>query len=515
VNITYLIDRAAIETPDAPAILYDEGAAVDWATLVGRIGRLAAALATRGIGASDRIALLAPNRPAFLEILLATARLGAVIVPLNYRLAPAELRFQLEDADCALWFVDAEFAEPAAETGIDLPAVTVGPGEQAGELDAMIEGAPAALDLTPVAPDHPLGIFYTGGTTGLPKGVVLTHQNMLSNATHIAPRLGHSPNDVHLHAGPMFHLADLAGIFGQLLGGGAHCFLPKFEPEGLFAAIERLRVTTTTLAPTMLDMALRGRVAEAHDLSSLRLILYGGSPITDAVLARAFEAFSCDIVQGYGQTEATQTITLMPAEDHRRAAEEPALLRSCGKPIDGVQVRIAGPDGATVAEGEIGEVLVRGPTVMKEYWRRKEETAQALAGGWLHTGDLARRDASGYLYLVDRRKDMIVTGAENVFSTEVENALASHPDVVEVAVVGVPDERYGERVHAVVVLARGAPGRGTDEAVLQAHCREQIGGYKIPRSFEFIAELPKSAAGKIRKAELRAPHWEGHGRQVG
>ena len=509
-NISYLIDRSAVERPEAPALLPDEGAPVTWAALAGRIGRLAAALAARGIRPGDRVALLAPNGAAFLETLMAAARIGAVIVPLNYRLSAAELEFQMSDAECALWFVDQGFAELAAATGIDIPTVAMGP--DGGEQAAMIEGAAEAVDLAPVAPDHTLGIFYTGGTTGLPKGVMLTHRNMLSNATHLAPRMAHGPGDIHLHAAPMFHLADLGSTFAQLLAGGAHCFLPRFDAEGVTEAVERHRVTTIGLPPTMLDMALRGDACERRDLSSLRRINYGGSPITDAVLKRAFEVLPCELMQGYGQTEATQVITLLPPEDHRRAVERPELLRTCGKPVDGVQVIIGDPDDRPLPEGETGELLVRGPNVMKGYWRREAETAEALRNGWLHTGDLGRRDAEGYITLVDRRKDMIITGAENVFSTEVENAVASHPDVVEAAVVGVPDAKYGERVHAVVVLRQGV---APDEAGLQAHCRALIGGFKIPRSFEFIAELPKTGAGKVRKAELRAPHWEGRDRKVG
>jgi len=510
VNISYLIDRSAVERPQAPALLLDEGAPVTWERLAERVGRLAAAIAGHGVKAGDRVALLAPNHPAFLETLLATARLGAIIVPLNYRLSPAELNFQLTDADCALWFVDESFADLAQATGIGVPKVAIAPG--ASEHEAMIESAAAPVDLVPVGSDHTLGIFYTGGTTGLPKGVMLTHQNMLSNATHVAPRMNHRPDDIHLHASPMFHLADLGGTFAQLLAGGAHCFLAKFDAEGMASAVERHKVTTIGLPPTMLDMALRGDAAERHDLSSLRHINYGGSPITDAVLKRAFEVLPCELTQGYGQTEATQTITLLSADAHRGAVERPELLRTCGKPVDGVQVIIADPDDRPVPAGEIGELLVRGPNVMKGYWRREAETAEALRGGWLHTGDLGRRGEEGYITLVDRRKDMIITGAENVFSTEVENALTGHPHVVEAAVIGVPDDKYGERVHAVVVLRNGA---APDEAGLMAHCRERIGGFKIPRSFEFIAELPKTGAGKVRKAELRAPHWEGRDRKVG
>jgi len=510
VNISYLVDRSAVERPQAPALLLDDAAPVTWERLAERIGRLAAAIAARGVKAGDRVALLAPNGPAFLETMMAAARIGAIIVPLNYRLSPAELNFQLADAECALWFVDESFAGLAEATGIEVPKVAIAPG--GGEHEAMIESAGAPADLVPVTPNHTLGIFYTGGTTGLPKGVMLTHQNMLSNATHVAPRMNHRPDDIHLHAAPMFHLADLGGTFAQLLAGGTHCFLAKFDAEGVAGAVERHKVTTIGLPPTMLDMALRGDAAERHDMSSLRRINYGGSPITDAVLKRAFDVLPCEFVQGYGQTEATQTITLLSAEDHRRAVDRPELLRTCGKPVDGVQVIIADPHDRPVAAGEIGEVLVRGPNVMKGYWRREAETVEALRGGWLHTGDLGRRDEEGYITLVDRRKDMIITGGENVFSTEVENALTSHDEVIEAAVVGVPDDQYGERVHAVVVLRDGAQ---PDEAGLQAHCRARIGGFKIPRSFEFIAELPKTGAGKVRKAELRAPHWQNQDRKVG
>ncbi len=509
-NICYLIDRNAVERPQATAVLHDDGPPMSWLTFAERVGKLAAAIAARGVTAGDRVALLAPNGRAFLEVTMAAARIGAVIVPLNYRLSAAELAFQLDDAECALWFVEESFAALAEATDIDVPRIAI--TADGGELEAMIAGADGPVELVPLSGDHTLGIFYTGGTTGLPKGVMLTHQNMLSNANHLAPAMEHGPSDIHLHAAPMFHLADLGSTFAQLLAGGAHCFLPRFDGPGACAMIERHKVTTIGLPPTMLDMTLRGDACERHDLSSLRRINYGGSPITDAVLKRAFAVLPCDLMQGYGQTEATQVITLLPPEDHRRAVERPELLRTCGKPAEGVMVIIGDPDDRPVKAGEVGELLVRGPNVMKGYWRRETETAEALRNGWLHTGDLGRRDAEGYITLVDRRKDMIITGAENVFSTEVENAVTSHPDVVEAAVVGVPDEKYGERVHAVVVLKDGAP---RDEEALKAHCRELIGGFKIPRSFEFIAELPKTGAGKVRKAELRAPHWEGRDRKVG
>lgn len=506
-NVAYLIDRKATEWPELPAILPEDGPALDWRGFAERVARLAGAIAAQGVEPGDRIALLAPNGPAFLEITLAAARMGAVIVPLNWRLAPKEIAFQLADADCALLFLDAKFE--ALVEGIDgLATIAIGGG--APEYDSLIAGA-EPLDLAPVTPDDPLGIFYTGGTTGVPKGVVLTHQNLLSNATHVAPRMGYGPSDTHLHAAPMFHLADLGGTFAQLFGGGAHAFQAKFEPAGFFAAVERHRVSTTVLAPTMLAMALRDPAVSRHDLASLRRLNYGGSPITGAVLRQALDVLPCELSQGYGQTEATHTVCILSPEDHVAALDRPELLRSCGKPVEGVLLRIADEDDRPVETGTVGEVQVRAPTVMKGYWRREAETAAALKGGWLHTGDLGARNAAGYVTLVDRKKDMIVTGAENVFSTEVENALASHPAVVEVAVIGVPDETFGERVHAVVVAAAGS---APDEADLQAHARKAIAGYKIPRSVEFVEALPKSAAGKVRKADLRAPYWAQYDRKT-
>jgi long-chain acyl-CoA synthetase len=508
-NIAYLVQRRAVDEPDAPAMLAEDGPPLDWRGFAERVARLSAALVAHGVKPLDRVALLAPNGPEFLEIVMACASAGIVIVPLNYRLSPPEIAFQMGDADCALWFVHERFAELAAKSSVAVPVVPLGPGTR--DYEALIASAEPASDYLAVAGDHPLGIFYTGGTTGLPKGVVLTHQNMISNSSHIAPVFGYCPSDVHLHVAPMFHLADLGAAFGHLFAGGAHAFLPQFEPAAMFEAIERHRATTSSVAPTMLDMMLRHPAVTEHDLSSMRMINYGGSPITETVLRRALKLMPCHLFQGYGQTEATMAITLMRHEEHLAALDDPALLRSCGRPLDGIVVRIVDAEDRPLPPGETGELVMRGPTMMRGYWRRKAETAAALAGGWLHTGDFAARDAHGYVTIVDRKKDMIVSGGENVYSAEVESALSSHPQVVEAAIIAVPDETYGERVHAVVALR---PGVARDCESLQLHCRARIAGYKIPRSFSFVEALPKTPTGKIRKTELRAPFWEGRDRAV-
>jgi long-chain acyl-CoA synthetase len=309
----------------------------------------------------------------------------------------------------------------------------------------------------------------------------------------------------------MFHLADLGYCWTMLLVGGAHAFLPQWSPAAFLATVERTHATFTLLAPAMIGALVRAPELGRHDLSSLRRLMYGGAPITEDTLRRALATLPCELWQGYGQTEATHTICTLTASDHRRAPEHPQLLRSCGRPIIGVHVRVVDAGERPVAPGATGEIIVRAPTVMRGYWNRPEETAETLRGGWLRTGDLATVDDAGYLYLLDRKKDMIITGGENVYSAEVENVLAAHPAVLESAVIAVPDDIWGERVHAIVVLA---PDRSASEAELVAHCRRFIGGYKLPRSFEFRAALPRTSAGKIPKSVLREPYWTGRARHI-
>ncbi len=509
-NAAYLIERLADMAPEAPA-LWRRHRAQDWAETRECVRRIAAGLAARGIGAGDRVALLALNGPEFFEFLLGTVALGAVTVPLNHRLSSAEIGFQLRDCAASLLALSAELGEMAAALDPALPKFVLG-GPQ-DELEPLITAHEALNDLPELAPDHTLGIFFTGGTTGRPKGVMLSHRNLLANASQLGPAVGYRPGDVHLHCAPMFHLADLSSLFAQLFTGpSAHAFAPRFEPAQVAAAIARHGVTTTVMAPTMVAMFVRQPAVAEQDLSSLRLLHYGGSAIGETVLRETCGLLDCDLVQGYGQSEATQGVCFLGPDDHRAAlAGQGDLLASCGKPFPGVQVRLVDESQTPVAPGEIGEIAVRSPAVMSGYWQRPEETAAALAGGWLLTGDLAQQDAAGYFHIVDRRKDMIVSGGENVYSAEVENALNLHAGVAEAAVIAVPDERLGEVVHAVVVARDGVTPVGKE---LQEHCRELLGGFKIPRSFEFVESLPKSAAGKVRKTELRQPHWQDRRRSV-
>ena len=490
-NVASLLDLHAELRPDAPAVV-GPGGPLSWRELRERVTRLAGGLAARGVGRGDRVAILAQNDARYFETYLALAWLGALAVPLNTRLAPAELAFQLADAEARLWLVGDSLAALA-------DAVTPQPARLALGDPSLLAGAPVGA-FAAVAPEDTLGIFYTGGTTGLPKGVMLTHGNVLANSRHVMRAIGYSAEDLHLHAAPIFHLADLGHLWAVALAGGAHAFVPSYSPETFCEAIERTRATVGVLAPAMVTALVRFADLGKYDLSRWRVLVYGGSPITEETLRRALALLPCRLWQGYGQTEATHTVCFMTPEMHDLALARPALARSCGRPIAGVEVRVAD-----------GEIVVRGPTVMKGYWKRPAETAEALAGDWLHTGDVATADADGYLYILDRKKDMIITGGENVYSVEVENALASHPAVADAGVIGVPDETWGERVHAVVVLR---PARRATPEELQAHCRTLIGGYKVPKTVEFTEALPRTPSGKIQKAALREPYWRGKSREV-
>jgi long-chain acyl-CoA synthetase len=346
---------------------------------------------------------------------------------------------------------------------------------------------------------------------------MLTHRNLVANAKHAIIALGYADGDTYLHAAPMFHLADGASTFAVTWAGGRHVIVPAFEPELWMKTVAAEGITRALLVPTMINMVVNHPAVGDHDLSSLEALMYGASPMPEELLVRAMQVLPCDWCQAYGMTEAAPIVTFLTPEDHRRgvAGEEPyaARLRSAGRPVIGVEAEVRDADGAPTETGEPGEVWVRGPNIMKGYWNREEETATALDGdGWYHSGDAAFADAGGYLFIVDRLKDMIVSGGENVYCTEVENAIYQHPAVLECAVFGIPDEQWGERVHAAIVLK---PDTTADEPAIVEHCRPLIAGYKVPRSIDFHEEaLPKSGAGKLLKRELREPYWEGQGRRV-
>jgi long-chain acyl-CoA synthetase len=477
----------------------------NWETLLARVERLAGGLIALGAREDDRIAILDLNSDHYIEAFYAIAWAGCVSVPFNTRWAPAEIDHALNDASPKIVFLGASFASHRERF------------EKAGTFVIMIDDASFnhlvdgndPVEDRSGAGDSLAAIFYTGGTTGRSKGVMLSHVNLLSDFFLVQAVFPHDPDTVYLHTPPMFHLADAAKIFGLTMLGATHVVLPGFEPEATINAIEKYQITDLVLVPTMIGMlceALRRRPA---DVSSVRNLIYGASPISSALLETAMRALpNAKFCQAYGQTELSPGATVLDHADHLAGR-----LRSAGRAIPCVDVRTVDEDMRSLPTGEVGEVVVRGPNVMLGYWQQPELTAKTIIDGWLKTGDAGYIDPDGYLYLVDRVKDMIVSGGENVYSSEVENALLSHKDVLQCAVIGVPDDRWGERVHAVLFVR--AESLASEEDFV-THCQPLIANYKRPKSFDIRKEpLPLSGVGKILKTELRKPFWEGAGRSIG
>jgi long-chain acyl-CoA synthetase len=523
-DLRWPLERAARVYGDSVAVT-SAGRSLTYAELAERVARLGAALAGLGVEPGERVAFLGVNSLAHLECWLGVPAAGRVLVDLNTRLALDELAFMVDDCAPRVLVHDEASADAAAalrdRCASLLTLVVDGAGtglsyEQwlAGAAAAAPRRQPAPIDAGTLA-----AISYTGGTTGSPKGVMLSHGNLAANALHNLIITGHRPDDAFLHVNPMFHVAGIANVVAATWVGARQVVLPRFDPAAVTETIERERVTLATFVPTMLAMWLSYLDGHpAADVSSLRNLHYAASPISPELQRRVCETLAgCEVAQMYGMTEAAPTVTHLSPEAHRRglAREEPwaARLGSMGAPVPGVRAEVRDPDGRPLAPDEIGEVWVSGPNVMLGYWNRPEATAAALtADGWYRTRDAAYADAGGYLFMVDRLKDMIITGGENVYSIEVENALASLDGVVEAAVFGVPDPQWGERVHAVVVLSEPS---AVDEDALRVHCRGRIAGFKVPRSFELRTEpLPKSGAGKVLKNPLREPHWRDSARRV-
>ncbi|MCD2190432.1 long-chain-fatty-acid--CoA ligase [Actinomycetospora soli] len=503
--VTQGLHRAAHETPDLPATVFGDRTRT-WAQSLDRVARLAAALQGLGVASGDRVAILSLNSDRYHEALLAVPWAGGIVVPLNVRWSAAEVAYALTDADARVLLVDDALLPLVPRVRAEAPTlrhvVHVGDGptpEGALPSEGLVEGHDPVPDAHRRG-DDPFGVYYTGGTTGASKGVVLSHANLLVSALGmLATGDVMRPGGTLLHAAPMFHLADGATWLARTVLGGTHVILPSFTPGGVADAIERYRITDALLVPTMIQMLVDAPEARGADLTSLRHLVYGASPISAAVLDRATSRLpDCGFVQAYGMTELAPVATLLRPADH--GVEQ--LRRSAGRAAPHAEVRIVDADDREVPRGTVGEIVVRGGHVMQGYWNRPEETAAALRGGWMHTGDAGWMDDAGYVFVVDRIKDMIITGGENVYSAEVENALAAHPAVASCAVIGVPDDRWGERVHAVVVLRDGVAAPPADE--LREHVAERIARYKAPRSVEYLEALPISGAGKILKRELRA-----------
>jgi len=474
-----------------------------------RVSRLAGGFRALGADDGDRIAVLALNSHRYLETMLATAWAGAVIVPVNIRWNVKEIAYSLVDAGVRLLLVDDAFSELVGELRTRCPAlqVVIHWGEKSTPprmlgYESLIKDTAGISDAYRSG-DSLAGIFYTGGTTGLPKGVMLSHRNLMASAAGSAAAGAWARGGRVLHVAPMFHLAGIAQFIGKFMLGGTNVVLGAFDPVAVLKTIEERQITDILLVPTMIQMVVDHPRCSDFEVSSLRNLMYGASPISEALLLRARSVFSeAKFVQAYGMTELSPSATMLLDEEHNN----PVHRRSAGRAAPHSLVKIVGPDDSELSCGTVGEIVVSGDHVMLGYWNKPDESADAVRDGWMHTGDGGYMDEDGYVFVVDRIKDMIVTGGENVYSAEVENVLARHPAITQCAVIGVPDDRWGERVHAVVSLA---PGTTLTVAELADHARQDIAGYKVPRSMSIVEEFPISAAGKILKRVLREQFSDG------
>jgi long-chain acyl-CoA synthetase len=516
-NVTHGLRRVLQLNPNGVATI-SGGRRRIWRETGERVARLAGGLRALGADVGERVAILSLNSDRYLEVYLATAFAGAVVVPLNIRWTAHENKDALNDCRSKVLIFDKTFAPMAAALGDALPSLRLvyaedgeAPGRAVGYEDLIAQSS-AIADAMRQGADL-AGIFYTGGTTGRSKGVMLSHANLMANAFNVLCERPVAGEAIYLHAAPMFHLANAGAMYAVLLRGGTNAMIPAFTPEGALAIIEKERITDTVLVPTMIQMMVDNPRFRAYDMSSLSRIAYGASPISEALLVRAMAALpATQFSQGYGMTELSPVATTLRWEEHFGEGFAKGRHRSAGRATYGCEVRIVDPQDQPVAAGVIGEIVARGDNVMMGYWERPEETAKAIVDGWMHTGDGGYMDEDGFVYIVDRVKDMIVTGGENVYSIEVENALAQHPAVAQCAVIGIPDAEWGEAVHAVVTPRNGAAVTGEE---LIAFAKTLIASYKCPRSVEVRAEpLPLSGAGKILKRELRKPFWEGRQRRV-
>ncbi len=516
-NITHGLRRALQINPDGPATVFGNRRR-KWREIGERVPRLAAGLHALGVHAGERVAVLSLNSDRYLELYLATAWAGAVIVPLNIRWSRAENEDAMRDCRANLLFVDKAFASMGVALAEALPHLKLIYADD-GDAPAAMESYEALLARSEPVADAMrkggdlAGIFYTGGTTGRSKGVMLSHGNLMVNALNALGEGLFSGAAIYLHAAPMFHLANGAAMFSLLLSGGANVIVQGFTPEGVMAAVQNERVSDVLLVPTMIQMLVDHPALSAYDVSSLKNIVYGASPISEALLDRATAALpNAQFTQAYGMTELSPIATLLHWQEHIGDGRARGRHRAAGRAALGCEVRVVDASDKPVPRGTVGEIVARGDNVMMGYWQRPEETAAAIVDGWMHTGDGGYMDEDGFIYVVDRVKDMIISGGENIYSVEVENAITRHPAVAQCAVIGIPDERWGERVHAIVVTRSGA-NVSADE--LMDFCKTLIAGYKCPRSIDVSENpLPLSGAGKVLKRELRRPFWEHRERHV-
>ena len=509
-------DFHALSRPDYD-FAHFQGGRLSYGEAKARSERMAAVLHGVGVTHGVRFAILMRNATDVLLLFLAASRVGAVPVPLNYRLAPREWADIMADAGVGLVLADAEYAEVLNEAVAEQPlqkvcATGAAPGWRS--LEGLLTDAPALPPVEITASDIVFQM-YTSGTTGRSKGALLSHRAIVGNIVQSNLAAPHklSPGERTLVVLPLFHIAAIATALGAVCCGACLIIHRDVDPAAIARSLAEDEIVLASFVPAVIQFLLVGVPGlDQMRFPHLKALGYGASPIAEPVLRRALEVFDCAIYQGYGMTELGGSCCYLSEADHRKAlAGRPDLLLSAGRALPGCEVRVVGPDDEPLPPGVTGEIVVRGEQLMSGYWRMPEATAETMRGGWLHTGDAGYVDEEGYLFIRDRIKDMIVSGAENIYPAEIEGVLYKHPAVAEVAVIGVPDARWGETVMAVVVPR---PDAVVTQEDLDAFCRNHLGGFKVPRRYEFVAALPRNAAGKILKRELREQHWSGHDRRV-
>jgi long-chain acyl-CoA synthetase len=493
---------------------------ITWGEMDERSSRVAQALLGAGLGPQDRVAFVDKNGPEYFEVLFGGAKANVVSVAINWRLAPAEMAYVINDAEARLLFVGPDFLDHVDAVEGSLKSVeqvvVIGAAPRRDPhlaYEAWMSRSPAVDPGSASAPGDVAMQLYTSGTTGLPRGAMLTNANLGQLMPHVGPWWDIDETSVNCVCMPLFHIG---GSGWALVGMGLGChsiLFREFVPQDILGGLERHRITNALFVPAMLQFLSAVPGAAERDYAALRSIVYGASPITNEVLLRSMRTFRCKFVQVYGLTETTGAITQLPAEDHATEGPRARLLRSAGKAFPWVELRVVDPaTGAPCAPGAVGELWTRSPQNFQGYWNRPDETARTLTGdGWLRTGDAGFLDAEGFLFLTDRVKDMIISGGENVYPAEVENALSEHPAVADVAVIGVPDDRWGETVKAVVVPRPGAVARAEE---IIAFARARLAHYKCPTSVDFAEALPRNPSGKLLKRELREPYWKGRERRI-
>ena len=493
-----------------------EGTRVTYRAFDERVNRLANALLAAGVDSGQTIGVFAENTHKYLEAYLAASKAGLVVTPLNFRLADAELAHIINDAEMRLLLVGDTYLDVARRIRADVPAVHTyiafdGQPEDMLDYETALAGA-SAVDPHADLDESALAVLmYTGGTTGLPKGVMLSHRNLVSGLLCLTQQYQFTMHDTTCMMLPLFHVS-FWPAFCHLMVGGKVVVVRRPELIPILAAVQDERCTHLNAVPTLYNWLLEFPQLDDYDLSSLRLMTYAGSPIPERVLQTCMQKYGRIFAQGYGLTEAAPVVTALMPEDHILEGPGSQRLRSVGREGVIVQIKIADDEGRELPIGEVGEVAVRGPNITQGYWKNPELTAQKIRDGWLYTGDVGSVDDEGYLYLVDRKADMIITGGENVYPAETEAVLYRHPAVYECVVVSAPDEKWGERVQAVVVLKESA---SATEDELIAHCKASLAGYKCPKQVAFWDQIPKSTVGKILRREVKVTFWEGRDKVIG